>query len=328
MADDMTDFYHTMDILGESYMPTQAPRYTEVPTFLRVPHVTDLSRVDTGFIGIPFDGGLTCRTGARYGPREVRNQSSMMRAINVATGVHPLELCRVADVGDVRFRNPFNLEEALGDIQRYYTAIVESGVIPIGVGGDHSVTYPIVKALRKNSPEPFALVHIDAHTDTWPEYAGSKYHHGAPFRLAAEEGLIDPRKTLQIGIRGGQNFADGLVYSRDTGMRVITIEEFDDMGWREVANEVHTLIGNSPVYLSFDIDGLDPVYAPGTGTPESGGITMREAQRLIRALSGLNYVGADLVEVSPPLDPSGTTALNGATLLFEMLCVIAQSRFG
>ncbi len=135
----MTDFYHTVDILGESYMPTQAPRYTEVPSFLRVPHVTDLSRVDTGFIGIPYDGGLTCRTGARYGPREVRNQSSMMRAINVSTGVHPLELCRGADVGDVRFRNPFNLEEALGDIERYYTAIVESGVIPIGVGGDHSV---------------------------------------------------------------------------------------------------------------------------------------------------------------------------------------------
>jgi guanidinopropionase len=326
MTNEIERFYQSRDILGESYLPTQAPRYTEIPTFMRVPHITDLSRVDIGFIGIPYDGGLTCRTGARYGPREVRNQSSMMRAINVATGIHPLDLCRVADIGDVRFRNAFNLEDAIEDIRRYYCAIAEASIIPIGVGGDHSVTYPILKALRAHSAEPFVLVHIDAHTDTWPEYSGSKYHHGAPFRLAADEGLIDPHKTLQIGIRGGQNFADGLDYSREKGMRVITIEEFEDMGWREVANEVHARVGDSPVYLSFDIDGLDPVYAPGTGTPESGGITMREAQRLLRALSGLNYVGADLVEVSPPLDPSGNTALNGATLLFEMLCILAQSR--
>jgi guanidinopropionase len=326
MPNDMDGFYRASDILGESYLPQQAPRFTEIPTFMRVPYITDLSQLDIGFIGIPYDGGLTCRTGARYGPREIRNQSSMMRAINVATDVRPLELCRVADIGDVRFRNAFNLEEAIQDIQRYYAAIAEAGIIPIGVGGDHSVTYPILKALRAHNTEPFALVHIDAHTDTWPEHAGSKYHHGAPFRLAADEGLIDPLKTFQIGIRGGQNFADGLDYSREKGMRVITIEEFEDMGWREVANEIHARIGDSPVYLSFDIDGLDPVYAPGTGTPESGGITMREAQRLLRALAGLNYVGADLVEVSPPLDPSGNTALNAATLLFEMLCIVAQGR--
>ena len=321
---DIESFYQTRDILGETYNPIQAQRYSEVPTFMRAPQVNDLSLVDIGLVGIPFDGGLTCRTGARSGPREVRNQSTMMRAINVVTGVRPFEIARIADLGDVRFSNLFNLDTAVNDIEKYFTAISEAGVMPLAIGGDHSVTYPILKALAAKHEEPIAIIHIDSHTDTWAEYQGSKFHHGAPFRLAAEEGLIDPHKTIQIGIRGGQNFADGLNYSRDIGMRVITIEEFDDLGWQAVAEEAKRIVGDSPVYLTFDIDGLDPVYAPGTGTPEAGGITMREAQRFLRELRGLNFIGADLVEISPPLDPSGTTALNGATLLFEMLCLLAE----
>ncbi len=320
------DFYQTTDLLGEPYNPAQELRFTELATFMRAPFVRDLEQVDIGIIGIPYDGGLTCRTGARYGPREVRNQSSIMRAINVATDVRPYELRRVADLGDVRFTNMFNLDSAYQDIERHYTRIARSNVLPLSVGGDHSVTYPILKALRQRYEEPLAIIHVDSHTDTWGEFQGSKYHHGAPFRLATEEGLIDPKKTVQIGIRGGQNFTDGLEYSEEKGMRVITIEEFDDLGWRAVAEEAKALVGTSPVYFTFDIDGLDPVYAPGTGTPEAGGITMREAQRMIRMLSGLNYAGGDMVEVAPSLDPSGTTALNGATILFEMLCVMAASR--
>ena len=320
---DQKGFYQRRGITGEPYEPMQAPRFTEVATFMRTPLVESLDGVDIGIIGIPYDGGLTCRTGARYGPREVRNESTLMRAINVATGEQPYDRARVADLGDVRFNDLFSLDQAINDIERYFVAIAKTGVRPLAVGGDHSVTYPILKALAPGYDQPLGLVHIDAHTDTWPAVFGSKFHHGAPFRLATEEGLIDPRRTVQIGIRGGQNFADGLDYSRDNGMRVITIEEFDDLGWQAVAREAKRVVGNGPAYLTFDVDGLDPVYTPGTGTPEAGGITMREAQRLIRELTGLDFIGGDVVEVSPPLDPSGNTALNAATILFEMLCILA-----
>ncbi len=318
------DFYQQTNILGETYTPMQGLRHTEIPTFMRAPLVTDLDRIDIGIIGIPYDGGLTFRTGARHGPREVRNQSSVMRAINVATGARPYEQARIADIGDVQFRNLFALEEAILDIERFYDAIAEAGVIPLGIGGDHSVTWPILKALAKRHDEPLSIIHIDAHTDTWGEFTGSKFHHGAPFRLATEAGVIDPARTVQIGIRGGQNFTDGLDYSRDKGMRVITIEEFEDLGWQAVAKEARRLVADRPVYLTFDIDGLDPAYASGTGTPEPGGITMREAQRLLREFRCLNFIGGDLVEVSPPFDPSGTTALNGATIAFEILCLLAE----
>ena len=325
MADsDLKAFYQRQDILGEVYEPMQALRFTEIPTFMRTPLVNDLESVDIGIIGVPYDGGLTCRTGARYGPREVRNQSSLMRAINVTTGARPYEKARVGDLGDVRFTDLFNLDRAIEDIERYFTAIADSQIVPLAVGGDHSITYPILKAMAKRFDRPLGLLHIDAHTDTWPPFAGSKFHHGAPFRLAADEGLIDPARTVQMGIRGGQNFADGLDYSHDKGMRVITIEEFEDLGWKAVAQEAKKIVGDGPVYLTFDVDGLDPAYTPGTGTPESGGITMREAQRLLREFGGVNLIGGDVVEVSPPLDPSGMTAMNGATILFEILCLLAN----
>lgn len=316
-------FYARTDIAGETYEPAKELRFAEVATFLRTPHRGDLEGVDIGIVGIPYDGGLTCRTGARYGPREVRNQSTMMRAINVATGDRPFEVARVADLGDVRFRDFFNIEGALADIERHFAAIAATPVLPLAVGGDHSVTYPILKALARRHAAPLGLVHVDAHTDTWPAFAGSKYHHGAPFRLAVDEGLVDPSRAIQIGIRGGQNFADGLDFSRERGMRVVTIEEFDDLGWQAVAAEARRVAGEGPTYLSFDVDGLDPAFAPGTGTPEAGGITMREAQRLLRELRALDLVGADVVEVSPPLDPGGVTALNAATILFEIVCLLA-----
>jgi guanidinopropionase len=325
---DLESFYQRTDLLGNHYNPARELRFAEIPTFMRAPLVRDLEQVDIGIVGVPYDGGLTCRTGARYGPREVRNQSSIMRAINVSTGVQPYGLCRIADLGDVRFAEILDIGKAHQAIARHFNHIANSRVLPLSVGGDHSITYPILKALRERYDEPLAVIHVDSHTDTWAEFQGSKFHHGAPFRLATDEGLIDPKKTIQIGIRGGQNVLEGLEYSQEMGMRVITIEEFDDIGWKAVAMEAKRIVGDSPVYLTFDVDGLDPVYAPGTGTPEAGGITMREAQRMIREFAGLDFAGGDVVEVAPPLDPSGVTALNAATVLFEMICVMAESRFG
>ena len=194
---------------------------------------------------------------------------------------------------------------------------------PITAGGDHSITYPIFKAIA--CKEPIGMVHIDAHCDTWGEIWGSKFHHGAPFRLAVEEGLLDPHRTIQIGIRGGQNFMDGIEFSQSSGMRVVFIEEFAKLGVAAIVEEARGIVGDSPTYISFDVDGLDPVYAPGTGTPEIGGITTLEAQQLLRGLRGLNLIGGDVVEVAPPFDPSGNTALVGASLMFDILCLVADA---
>ncbi len=275
--------------------------------------------------GIPYDGGVTNRPGARHGPREIRNQSSINRAMNHATRINPYDLARVADVGDVRFAEVFDIAAVNRDIEAFVRAIVAAGAMPLAAGGDHSVTYPIFRALATRA-EPIGMIHIDAHTDTWGPFKGSKFHHGAPFRLAVEDGVLDPRRTVQIGIRGGQNSTDTWDFSRDAGMRVIFIEEFEDLGVEAVIAEARRVVGYGPTYVTFDVDGLDPVYAPGTGTPEPGGITTREALRMLRGFRNLNLIGADVVEVSPPFDPSGNTALVGATIMFELLCLLAEVR--
>ncbi len=196
----------------------------------------------------------------------------------------------------------------------------------MSAGGDHSITYPIFRALGARAP--VGMVHVDAHTDTWGEFYGSKFTHGAPFRLAVEAGVLDPKRTIQIGIRGGQNFLDGIEFSKSHGMRVVFIEEFATLGVERVIEEARKVVADGPTYISFDVDGLDPVYAPGTGTPEVGGITTLEAQRLLRGLRGLDLIGGDVVEVAPPYDQTGNTALVGATMMFEILCLVADSQFG
>ena len=305
--------------------PMYEPRYQELATFMRAPYQPDLDGVDVAMYGVPYDGGVTNRPGARHGPREIRNQSSLMRAINHATKVNPFELCSVADVGDVRFSKVYDNESVVDDIEAFVRRIVAAGAAPLAAGGDHSITYPVFRALA--SPEaPIGMIHIDAHTDTWGPFRGSKFHHGSPFRLACDEGLLDPKRTIQIGIRGAQQWADGWDYSHDVGMRVIFIEEFESLGVEAVIAEARRVVGSGPTYVSFDVDGLDPVYAPGTGTPEVGGITTREALALLRGLRQLHLVGGDVVEVSPPFDPSGNTALVGATLMYEILCLLAESR--
>jgi guanidinopropionase len=308
------------------YDPMKEPRYTEIATFMRAPLARSLDEVDIGLIGVPTDLGVTNRPGARHGPREIRNSSSLMRAFNLGLGVNPYELCRIADLGDVRFSHRYDLAQQVADIEAFYRKVRAAGVRPVSAGGDHSITYPIFKAL--GADEPLGMVHIDAHTDTWGEFAGSKFHHGAPFRLAVEAGVLDPRRTIQIGIRGGQNFMDGIEFSHAQGMRVVFIEEFASLGVERVIDEARRVVGDGPTYISFDVDGLDPVYAPGTGTPEVGGITTLEAQRLLRGLRGLNLVGGDVVEVAPPYDQTGNTALVGATMMFEILCLVADRHFG
>nr|ABZ09834.1 putative arginase family protein [uncultured marine microorganism HF4000_APKG8L7] len=303
--------------------PMMEPRYTGIATFMRTPQVHNPAEVDIALIGVPFDGGVTNRTGARHGPREIRNASSLMRAIHHASRINPHALCRVADLGDVRFPRLFDVEATMDDIAEFYTRVHAAGAAPLSAGGDHAITYPIFRAIA--AERPIGMIHIDAHTDTWDEFLGCKFTHGAPFRRAVEDGLLDPQRTVQIGIRGPQNTEEGWAFSIDAGMRVIYMEEFTEMGVEAVIAEARRVVGDGPTYVSFDVDGLDPVYAPGTGTPEVGGLTTIEAQRLIRGLRGLRLVGGDVVEVAPPFDPSGNTALVGATMMYEILCVLADA---
>jgi len=299
------------------------PRYTGISTFMRTPYVQDPTTLDIAMIGVPFDSAVTNRPGARHGPREVRNQSSLIRRIHHVSKVNPFELCKVGDVGDTPV-NPVNLINSLEMIEEFYRPLAEAGVVPLSCGGDHLITLPIFRAIAKD--RPVGMVHFDAHTDTADEaYNGEKYHHGTPFRRAVEEGLLDPKRTIQIGIRGSMSDGDYYNFSYESGMRVVHIEEFFKLGVNKVIREARRTVGDGPTYISFDVDGLDPAYAPGTGTPEVGGYTTYDAQKMLRGLSGCNLVGGDVVEVSPPLDPSGNTALVGATMMFEILCLLAES---
>jgi guanidinopropionase len=311
---------------GRDYEPMKEPRYAELATFMRAPLATSLGDVDIGLIGVPTDLGVTNRPGARHGPREIRNSSSLMRGFNLGLRMNPYELCRIADLGDVRFSGRYDLEAQTAEIAEYYRAVHRAGVIPVSAGGDHSITFPIFQALA--AERPIGMVHIDAHTDTWGDLYGSKFTHGAPFRLAVEHGLLDPKRTIQIGIRGGQNLMDGVDFSLDHGMRVVFMEEFADLGVAAVIAEARRVVGDGPVYVSFDVDGLDPVYAPGTGTPEVGGMSTLDAQRLLHGLRGLDLIGGDVVEVAPPYDQTGNTALVGATMMFEIICLIADRHWG
>jgi guanidinopropionase len=311
---------------GKDYEPMKEPRYAEIATFMRAPLATSLADVDIGLIGVPTDLGVTNRPGARHGPSEIRNSSSLMRGYNLGLRMNPYELCRIADLGDVRFTGRYDLEAQTAEIAQFYRAVQRAGVIPVTAGGDHSITFPIFQAIA--AKRPIGMVHIDAHTDTWGDLYGSKFTHGAPFRLAVEHGLLDPKRTIQIGIRGGQNLMDGVNFSLDHGMRVVFMEEFADLGVAAVIEEARRVVGDGPTYVSFDVDGLDPVYAPGTGTPEVGGLSTLDAQRLLHGLRGLDLIGGDVVEVAPPYDQTGGTALVGATMMFEIICLIAERHWG
>jgi guanidinopropionase len=303
------------------------PRFAGLATLMRLPYVgfddAQFANVDIGLIGVPWDGGTTNRPGARHGPRQVRDISTMVRNVNRASGLKPFSICNCADLGDTPV-NPVDLMDSLHRIHAFYDKVCAAGITPLSVGGDHLVSLPIMRALAKNGP--IGMVHFDAHTDTWDGYFGGfKYTHGTPFRRAIEEGLLDPKRTIQIGIRGALYSDAEDTWGQEQGIRVIDIDEFHAMGLETVMAEARRVVGDGQTYVSFDVDALDPVYAPGTGTPEIGGLTTLEAQRMVRMLQGLNLVGGDVVEVSPPFDQSGNTALVAATMMFEILCVLADS---
>ena len=298
------------------------PRFAGLATFMRTPYHADPAGLDIALAGAPYDGGVTNRPGARHGPRAMREASALCRAIHHVTKVNPYQLAKVGDVGDVPLTEMYDVEGAHRDIEAFFNRIHDAGALPLTAGGDHSITYPIFRAIAGS--RPVGMVHIDAHTDTWDAFQGCKFNHGAPFRRAVEAGLLDPTRTIQIGIRGAQNSAEGWDFSHNSGMRVVFMEEFADLGVEAVIAEARRIVGDGPTYISFDVDGLDPVYAPGTGTPEIGGITTLEAQQLLRGLRGLNLVGGDVVEVSPPFDPTGNTAMVAATLMYEILCLLAE----
>jgi len=299
------------------------PRFGSIPTFMRLPHQPDPSRLDIALIGVPWDGGTTNRAGARHGPREIRNMSSFMRRVHHVSRIAPYELARIGDLGDAPV-NPIDLMDSLRRIAEFYGRVHAAGALPLSAGGDHLITLPIFRAIAAR--RPVGMVHVDAHSDTNDRYFGdNRYTHGTPFRRAVEEGLLDPKRTIQIGIRGSIYSTDDMSFAEGSGMRVVYMEEFAKAGVDRIIAEARRVIGEGPCYVSFDVDGLDPVYAPGTGTPEIGGLTTLEAQHLIRGLQGLDLVGGDVVEVSPPFDPSGNTALVGATMMFEILCILADA---
>jgi guanidinopropionase len=305
--------------------PQKQPRFVGIPSFFRAPVSESLEGVDIGLIGVPFDGGVTNRPGARHGPREVRNQSSLLRPVSTATSQEPFADLVIRDLGDCWIERPYELLGALGEIEAFYHQVVQAGVTPVSVGGDHSIALPILKAV--GAGRPVGMVHIDAHGDTGDDYMGSRFHHGAPFRRAVEAGVLDPTRVIQIGLRGTSTVAGSLwAFSESSGMRVMPMDELHDKGWRWAVEEAHRVVGSGPTYLSYDIDSLDPVWAPGTGTPEAGGLSMIEALRIVRGLRGIDFVGGDLVEVSPPFDHAGLTAFHGASILFEILCVVAAAR--
>ncbi|MBB3261141.1 guanidinobutyrase [Paraburkholderia bannensis] len=301
------------------------PRFGGIATMMRLPQAETTEGLDACFVGVPLDLGTSNRSGARFGPRQIRSESVLLRPYNMATRAAPFDSLQVADMGDVA-TNPYDLKDSIRLIEEAYDAMVANGCRPITLGGDHTIAWPILRALHKKYGQ-VAVVHIDAHADVNDTMFGEKIAHGTPFRRAVEDGLLQCDKVTQIGLRGTGYHADDFDWCRQQGFTVVQAEECWNKSLAPLMAQVRERVGDTPVYLSFDIDGLDPAFAPGTGTPEVGGLTVQQGLEIIRGMKGLNVVGADLVEVSPPYDQAGTTALVGANLAFEMLCVLPGVKY-
>jgi len=296
------------------------PRFSGIPTFMRLPHIIRPEELDVALVGVPFDGGTSYRPGPRFGPRNIRVQSAMIRAYNPVLKINPFERLRVGDFGDLPV-NPLSIEETYRRIQDGLKPLLDSGTIPVCVGGDHSILLATLRAVHARHG-PVALVQLDAHSDTWDQYWGSKYSHGTPVRRAIEEGLLRDGCVLQIGLRGQLYGDDDLAFARKHRIRMVTVEELFAKGLASIRPLLRRF-RSQPAYLSLDIDVVDPAFAPGTGTPQVGGLSSAQILEVVRALRGLKFVGCDLVEVSPPYDSSEITSLLAANLLFEMLCLLA-----
>jgi agmatinase len=303
--------------------PTDAlefARFTGIPTFMRLPHITQPEELEVAIIGVPFDGGTTYRPGPRFGPRHVRVQSAIIRPWNPVLKVNPFAKHRIADFGDLPV-NPLSIEDTFRRIERGLAPVLEAGAHTVCVGGDHSISLPILRAVAKKHGGPVCLIQFDAHNDLWDEYFGSKYSHGTPFRRAFEEGLLQDGGVLQVGLRGQVYGEDDFDFAREHKVRMVTAEEFHAKGMAPVLRHLKAFRGK-PVYVTLDIDCVDPAYAPGTGTPQVGGFNSAQIVELVRALHGLDMIGCDLVEVSPPFDNGELTSLLAANLLFELVCVL------
>jgi guanidinobutyrase len=296
------------------------PRFSGIATMMRLPAVTDPTLLDVGFVGIGLDIGTSNRAGTRFGPRQIRSESVLLRPYNMATRAAPFDTLRIADLGDIAI-NPYNLADAVRRIEAGYDPITAAGCKPITLGGDHTITLPILRSLCRRHG-PVGLIHIDAHADVNDTMFGEKVAHGTTFRRALEEGLLDPQRVVQIGLRGTGYTAEDFDWCRQQGFRVVQVEECWGKSLAPLMQEVRQQLGTGPVYFTLDIDGIDPAFAPGTGTPEIAGLTVPQTLEIIRGAWGLNLIGADVVEVSPPYDPLGTTALLAANLAYELLCVM------
>jgi agmatinase len=303
-------------------MPINAlefPRFAGLATFMRLPAIADATRLDAALIGVPFDGGTSYRTGTRFGPRHVRQQSAIIRPYNPVLDVSPFDVLRVADYGDLPV-NPLSIEDTYSRITKALRPVLDADTIPMCVGGDHSILLPILRAIHAKHG-PVGLIQLDAHSDTWDQYWGVKYSHGTPVRRAVEEGLLDTDRILQIGLRGQLYDADDMAFAESHGFGIMTAEEFHQQGIAGVVRKLRPFRGRK-TYLSLDIDIVDPAFAPGTGTPQVGGLSSVQILDLVRSLYGLDFVGCDLVEVSPPHDSAELTSLLAANLLFEQLCLV------
>ena len=323
MSENKTPRVNTGKIIGQ-VDATQMPRYGGIATFAHLPHISEVSEVsdvDVAIVGVPFDTGVSYRPGARFGPNHVRESSRLLRPYNPAANVSPFATQQVVDAGDIA-ANPFDIEEAISSIHKSYDQLAERAKRIVTIGGDHTITLPILRSLKAKHG-PISVVHFDAHLDTWDSYFGADYTHGTTFRRASEEGLLDPEGCMHIGIRGPLYAAKDLTDDKALGFQIFSSVEFQDLGVAAAIEKMKARVGKRPTYISIDIDVLDPAHAPGTGTPEAGGLTSRELLSLLRATAGMNVVGADIVEVAPAYDHAQITGIAASHVMYELISAFA-----
>ena len=320
MSDNKTPRVNTGKIIGQ-VDATQMPRYGGIATFAHLPQINEVTDVDVAIVGVPFDTGVSYRPGARFGPNHVRESSRLLRPYNPAANVSPFATQQVVDAGDIA-ANPFDIEEAISSIHKSYDQLLERANRVVTIGGDHTITLPILRSLKAKHG-PISVVHFDAHLDTWDSYFGADYTHGTTFRRASEEGLLDPEGCMHIGIRGPLYAAKDLTDDKALGFQIFSSVEFQDLGVAAAIEKMKARVGKRPMYVSIDIDVLDPAHAPGTGTPEAGGLTSRELLSLLRATAGMNVVGADIVEVAPAYDHAQITGIAASHAMYELISAFA-----
>ena len=312
-------------MVDPKYQPvdaTKVPRFSDVATFMRTRRVEPAADLDIGLVGVPFDIGLNYRSGPREAPGAVRHASRLIRMAHPSTNVEPYKLCNIADVGDAPV-NPMKLDESIQMIEDFFANLKALDIRPVTIGGDHTIPTPILRALAKDGP--VGLLQIDSHADVLDEMCGTKVNHATFMRRAHEEGLIDPARTVQLGLRGSRFVPEDIQYGHDAGFTILTMDDYEDIGRAATIEKIRESIGSGPMYITIDIDGLDPSYCPGTPVPAIGGIIPRDVQKILQGLMGFDVIGADISEVAPCYDPTGITSVTAANLMFELTCLIADS---